>query len=167
VSDVTPRSRSLFQVSAVVAIVVLLAAVLLNALHYVQEKAERAVMEATVRNMDRGLKMEISARVIHGQAASVRELIGANPVQWLANPPQGYSGVCGPQRAAGEWCYDDSTGEIVYRPRIDRNLEFRAAGDRELRWRVGLTREIAGLQAGGSGPIGAIRLISTTSFVWH
>ena len=166
-SDVTPRSQSLFQVSVVVVIVVLLAAVLLNALHYVQEKAERAVMEATVLNMASGLKMEISARVIHGQGASARELIGANPVQWLASQPQGYSGICGAQRAPGEWCYDGATREMVYRPRLDRNLEFRATGARELRWRVGLSKEIAVPQAGENEPVGAIRLISTTSFIWH
>ena len=166
-SDVTPRSRSLLQVSVVVAIIVLLATVLLNALQYVQEKAEREVMEATVRNMEKGLKMEISARTIHGQEASFRELIGANPVQWLANPPQGYTGVCGPQRAPGEWCYDGKTREMVYRPRFDRNLEFRAAGARELRWRVGLGKEIAIPPTGGDEPVGAIRLISTTSFTWH
>ena len=61
-SDVTPRSRSLFQVSVVAAIIVLLAAVLLNALHYVQEKAERTVMEATVQNMEKGLQIEIRTR---------------------------------------------------------------------------------------------------------
>lgn len=166
-SDVTPRSRSLFQVSVVVAIIVLLATVLLNALHYVQEKVERTVMEATVLNMGKGLKMEISARTIHGQEASFRELIGANPVQWLENPPQGYTGVCGPQRAPGEWCYDSKTREIVYRPRLDRNIEFRAAGTRELRWRVGLGKENAVPQVGGNEPVGAIRLISTTSFIWH
>ncbi len=166
-SDVTPRSRSLFQVSVVVVIIVLLVAILLNALHYVQEKAERTAMEATVLNMEKGLKMEISARDIRGQGASVRELIGANPVQWLANPPQGYSGICGPQRAPGEWCYDGATREMVYRPRLDSSLEFRAAGARELRWRVGLSKELPDPQTGGSEPAGAIRVISTTPFVWH
>lgn len=151
----------------VVGIIVLLAAVLLNALQYVQEKVERTVMESTVRNMASGLKMEISARVIHGQVASFRELIGANPVQWLENPPQGYTGICGPQRVPGEWCYDGATREMVYRPRLDRNLEFRAAGVRELRWRVGLGKEVAVPLAGGNEPVGAIRLISTTSFIWH
>lgn len=71
-SDVTPRSRSLFQISVVLVIIVLLAAILLNALHYVQEKAERTVMEATVLNMEKGLKMEISARDIQGQGTSAR-----------------------------------------------------------------------------------------------
>lgn len=166
-SDVTPRSRSLFQISVVVGIIVLLAAVLLNALNYVQEKAERTVMEATVLNMQSGLKMEISDRAIRGQGASARELIGANPVQWLANPPQGYSGNCRPQRIPGEWCYDGTTREVVYRPRLDRNLEYRGSGAKELRWRVGLSNEIAVHQPDGSEPIGVMRLISTTTFVWH
>lgn len=166
-SDVTPRSRSLFQISVIAAIIVLLAAVLLNALHYVQEKAERTVMEATVQNMEKGLQIEIRTREIRGQTASIRNLAGANPVSWLASPPEGYAGVCKKTRAPGEWCFDEATGEVVYRPRLDKNLEFHAAGARELRWRAGLSKEIAVPQTGGNQPVGSIRLFSTTSFVWH
>jgi hypothetical protein len=91
-SDVTPRSRSLFQVSVAVAVIGVLAAALLNALHYVQEKAERTVMEATVRNMGKGLEIELQTRVIRGRPGSSRELVGANPIQWLESPPEGYGG---------------------------------------------------------------------------
>jgi hypothetical protein len=167
VSEVTPRSRSLFQVSVVVGIIVLLAAVLLNALNYVQEKAERTVMEATVLNMEKGLQIEVQTREIRRQAGSFRDPVGANPVTWLASPPEGYSGVCKTTRAPGEWCFDQTAHEIVYRPRLDKNLEFRVAGARELRWRVGLSKDSVVPQAGGNEPGGEVRLISTTSFVWH
>ncbi len=79
-SEVTPLSRSLFQVSVVLAVIALLAAVLLNALTYVQEKAERTMVEATVLNMEKGLEIEARTREIRGQAASIRDLVGANPV---------------------------------------------------------------------------------------
>lgn len=166
-SDVTPRSRSLFQVSVVVAVMAVLAAVLLNALHYVQEKAERTVMEATVRNMERGLEIEVRTREIHGQLASIRELVGANPVTWLERPPEGYTGVCKKTRALGEWCFDETTREIVYRPRLEASLEFREPERRDLRWRVASAEEIAGGQSGRSVVAGGIRVFSTTSFVWH
>lgn len=166
-SEVTARSRSLFQVSVVVAVIALLVTVLLNALHYVEEKAERTVMEGTVRNMERGLEIEVRTREIHGQAASIRELVGANPVAWLGSPPEGYAGSCRRERAPGEWCFDAATREIVYRPRLDRHLEYREVGRQELRWRVGSAEEIAAKQSGGSAMVGRIRVTSTTSFVWH
>jgi len=162
-SEVTPLSRSLFQVSVVVAVIALLAAVLLNALNYVQEKAERTMVEATVLNMEKGLEIEVRTREIRGQAASIREIVGANPVNWLASPPEGYAGICRKTRAPGEWCFDEATREIVYRPRLEASLEFREAGKRDLRWRVGSTQEMAG----DSAVVGGIRVFSTTSFVWH
>jgi hypothetical protein len=166
-SDVTPRSRSLFQVSVAVAVIGVLAAALLNALHYVQEKAERTVMEATVRNMGKGLEIELQTRVIRGRPGSSRELVGANPIQWLESPPEGYVGSCGRELAPGEWCFDAASKEVVYRPRLAASLEFRTAGRRELRWRVGSADETAGGQGANPVATGAIGLVSTTSFVWH
>lgn len=162
-SEVTPLSRSLFQVSVVFAVIALLAAVLLNSLSYVQEKAERTMVEATVLNMEKGLEIEVRTREIRGQAASIRDLVGANPVSLLASAPEGYAGVCRKARAPGEWCFDETTREIVYRPRLEASLEFREPGKRDLRWRVGSTREMAE----GSAVAGGIRVFSTTSFVWH
>ena len=166
-SGVTPRSRSLFQVSVVAAIIVLLAAVLLNAVYYVQEKAERTVIEATVLNIEKGLEIEVRTREIRGQALSIRDLVGVNPVSFLAKPPEGYAGVCRKTKAPGEWCFDEATREIVYRPRLEASLEFREPGRRDLRWRVGSAEELAGGHTGGSAVVGGIRVFSTTSFVWH
>ena len=151
----------------VVAVIGILAAVLLNALHFVQEKAERTVMEATVRNMERGLDILARTRVIHGQEGAIRDLVGANPVQWLESPPEGYTGNCKQERAPGEWCFDAATHEIVYRPRLEGSLEYREAGRRELRWRVASAGEIAARQSAGPASSGAVGLFSTTSFVWH
>ena len=79
-SEATPLTRSLFQLSVIVAVIALLAAVLLNSLNYVQEKAERTMVEATVLNMEKGLEIEVRTREIRGQTASIPDLVGANPV---------------------------------------------------------------------------------------
>ena len=162
-SEVTPLTRSLFQVSVVIAVIALLATVLLNSLNYVQEKAERTMVETTVLNMEKGLEIEIRTREIRGQTASIPDLVGANPVSWLAGPPEGYAGICRKAGVPGEWCFDEATREIVYRPRLEASLELREAGKRDLRWRVGSTQD----KEGGSTPVGRIRVFSTTSFVWH
>jgi hypothetical protein len=61
----------------VAAIIVLLAAVLLNAVYYVQEKAERTVIEATVLNIEKGLEIEVRTREIRG-LGSAEELAGGH-----------------------------------------------------------------------------------------
>lgn len=166
-SDPTPRSRSLFQFSVVLAVIGVAAIFLFDALYYVEEQAERTVMEATVRNMNSGVRMEAAIRVMRGQEASIPELVGADPVKWLENPPVGYSGTCQPELAPGAWCFDAATREIVYRPRVDRHLEYLDPGRSGLRWRVGSVAEMAGGNSGKPASAGEIRLFSTTSFTWR
>ena len=110
-SDPTPRSRSLLEFSVVLVVIGVAAAYFVDGLYYVQEQAERTVMEATVRNMDSGARMEAAMRSIRGQESSIGELIGSNPVQWLENPPVGYSGLCEQQLVAGGWCFDAANGD--------------------------------------------------------
>ena len=166
-NDPTPRLRSILQFSVVLAVIGVVAVFLLDALYYALEQAERTVMEATIRNMDSGLRVELATRIIHGQEASIGELVGANPVQWLENPPSGYTGNCQPELAPGGWCFDAMTREIVYRPRVDRHLEYLQSSSSGLRWRVGPAAEFAGRRSGSPASAGAIRVFSTTSFVWQ
>ena len=166
-NDPTPRLRSILQFSVALAVIGVLAAFLLDALYYALEQAERTVMEATIRNMDSGLRVELASRVIHGQEASIGELVGANPVQWLESPPPGYKGSCQRDLAPGTWCFDAMTHEIVYRPRVDRHLEYHESSSSGLRWRVGSAADMAGRRSGRPASAGAIRVFSTTSFAWQ
>jgi general secretion pathway protein G len=167
VNDPTPRARSILQFSVALAVIGVLAVFLLDALYDVMEQAERTVMEATIRNMDSGLRVELARRMIHGQEASIGDLVGANPVQWLEAPPVGYSGNCRRDLTAGEWCFDAVTNEIVYRPRLVRNLEYHDPSRSGLRWRVSTAAELAGRRGGSAASAGAIRVASTTSFAWY
>ena len=166
-SDPTPRSRSLLEFSVVLVVIGVAAAYFVDGLYYVQEQAERTVMEATVRNMDSGVIMDAATRTMHGQEASIGELVGTNPVQFLENPPVGYAGMCKQELAAGEWCFDATSHEMVYLPRVDRHLEYLVPGRPGLRWRVSSAADMAGRGSGSPAPTGAIRVLSTTSFVWQ
>ena len=161
-SDPTPRSRSILEFSVILVVIGVAAAFFLDGLYYVQEQAERTVMEATVRNMDSGVRMEAAMRSIHGQEASIGELVGENPVQWLENPPVGYSGACQQELVPGGWCFDTASREIVYRPRIDRHLRHLEPERLGLRWRVG-----SAVVVGHPASAGTIKMFSTTSFVWQ
>ena len=166
-NDPTPRLRSMLQFSVALAVVGVVVVYLLDALYYALEQAERTVMEATIRNMDSGLRVEIATRTIHGQEASIGDLVGANPVQWLERPPVGYTGSCGRELLPGGWCFDAMTREIVYRPRADRHLAYLDPSGTGLRWRVASAAEMAGRRSGSPGSAGAIRVFSTTSFAWQ
>ena len=166
-NDPTPRLRSLLQFSVVLAVIGVVAVFLLDALYYALEQAERTVMEATIRNMDSGVRMQAATRVMRGQEASLRELVGANPVQWLESPPVGYTGNCQRELVRGAWCFDADTNEIVYRPRVDRHLEYHRPGSSGLRWRAASTAETASRQSESPAPAVAIRVVSTTSFAWR
>lgn len=166
-NDPARRLRSILQFSVALAVIGVLAVYLLDALYYALEQAERTVMEATIRNMDSAVRIQAATRAMRGQEASLGELVGANPVQWLEKPPAGYAGDCQGDLARGGWCFDAGTQEIVYRPRVDRNLEYLEPGRSGLRWRVASVAEPAGRQSEARAPVGAIRVVSTTLFAWH
>jgi hypothetical protein len=167
VSDPTPRSRSILEFSVILDVIGVAAAFFLDGFYYAQEQAERTVMEATVRNMNSGLRMEVATRIINGREATIGELVGANPVQWLENPPAGYSGTCQQELVRGGWCFDTVDREIVYQPRVDRHLRYLEPVRPGLRWRVSSAAEMAGRPSSGLGLVGAIGVFSTTLFAWR
>jgi general secretion pathway protein G len=166
-SGPTPRLRALLQFAVTLAIAGVLWAVLLDSLHTIQEQSERTVMEATVRNMNSGLRLEIAARIMHGEEATLPALVGNNPVNYLEKPPLDYLGPCTEDFPHGKWCFDERTREIAYRPRREEHLAYPADGRRDLRWRIASAAERAGTGHAANTSVGAITLVSTTRFTWR
>lgn len=156
----TPLQQHLLQFAVTAAVIGSLAVALLDRLYAIEEQTERMIMEATLRNMETGLRMEIVSRMIHGPAAAPA-LAGANPVDFLERPPEGYRGTCRSESLPGTWCFDAATREIVYHPRRDRTLQLAGDARLALRWKVDAPDGTAG------SPIGAIALVSTTKFTWQ
>jgi hypothetical protein len=159
--------RALLQFSVIVTVSGIIWMVLLDSLHTIQEQSERTVMEATVRNMNNGLRFETAARIMRGEEASLPSLTGNNPMNFLENVPHDYIGACVGTIPPGSWCFDARTHEIAYRPRQDRNLAYPPGGRRELRWRIASAAELAGTKVSAGAAVGAITLVSTTSFKWQ
>ena len=165
-SESTLRSRWIFQFSVVIAVTGVLAAALFNAMRFVQERAERTVVLATVRNMDSGVKLEVARRVMNGVEATIPSLVGGNPTEWLTGVPEGYVGNCTGDLVEGGWCFDQASREIVYRPVLDRYLKYPQEGQKMLRWRISSSAEMAGRRSVEGRAVGAIGIVSTTSFEW-
>lgn len=81
--------------------------------------AERYTLEADIETLRSATRREALAQRRGG--GSVAELDGANPVEWLKHPPEGYQGeqAAGGQGAAGldggMWQFDTDTEVLVYR----------------------------------------------------
>ena len=115
---------------------------LFSALSAAQTMAEKMVVELTVQNMRTGLKIAMGEAVISMRDSEIAGWVGSNPIRWLATPPVGYRGGC-PTRdeiSEGDWCFEDSSGNLVYRPRDREGLKLlqNNGGDGRLllRWRV-------------------------------
>ncbi len=156
-----------FEFLVVVAVIALIVFVALDRLRDVQEMGEKTAVEMTVRNIQSGLRWEMSERIMAGHEASIAELAGGNPVRWLEKPPSGYLGEFPAAPAnfpPGHWYFDTLRGELRYRPILERNLECkqcdRVVDEMALSWRI--TR--AGNTMLGRGD--SVRVVTVTPYRW-
>jgi len=128
-----------------------LATVLLSALDDIKERAEKQVVDLTLRNMRTGMRLAMGEALIQQREREIATWGGGNPVGWLGAPPVGYRGECSAgesRRLSGqEWCFERPSGELVYRPNsVDHLHDPVAEKDSpcvQLRWRVARLSESA------------------------
>lgn len=154
-----------FSVSAV--LLALLAWGALRALEDAEETSERFVVDVTLRNLRSGLQLAMGEAMIEGRENEFASWVGSNPLRWLGTPPGGYVGACPAQAAGlapGGWCFDETAGELVYRPRHGMRLRLASPvadpADQRLRWRVEATSRLPG------GRITGLRVQSVTPYAW-
>lgn len=154
---------------AVVAVVLaaLMGLLLQRVIEY-QERAEKTALELTIRNLRSALRWEIGQRMIHGAAADIAQLAGANPIAWLAQPLPGYRGERGGPAAAqieaGSWYFDSATRELAYLPRLRNHLKTRANRTGELRWRLQALKNAPGADVNPA--VTEIVLVETERYRW-
>jgi len=151
-----------FEFSMVLVLLGLIWLAALNRLHGLQEIGEKTAVEMTLRNIQSGLRWEMSERIITGREASIAELAGSNPVRWLEKPPDEYLGEFSAAPAGfspGHWYFDTLHRELRYRPLLVRNLECRECvyidDDVVLSWRIVHT---------GKGS--SVRVVTVTPYRW-
>ena len=147
-----------------VILIALLSLWLLSAMRRIETVVERMIVEQTVQNIRTGLKVAMSEAVISQRDGEIAGWVGENPVRWLASPPNGYRGECarGDDVGEGVWCFERTSGDLVYRPRYAEGLvakDGRALS--VLRWRVGMTK---GIRTDES--VAWLRVENVTSYVW-
>jgi general secretion pathway protein G len=153
---------TLLELCVAIALISVVAGVLLNALAFYQELAERTAIDLTLLNMRSGIRQQIADKMIHGREADLEQVVAGNPVDWLAKPPPGYAGELSAGNGAaprpGEWFFDVERRELGYVPRLRSHLRLRAAED-SMRWRIRGVRS-------RSGQIEDVSLVSVTRYTW-
>lgn len=111
---------TLIELVVVVAIVALLASVLLKRIWFYQEQAEKAAMEQVAGAVQTALVLQYGHLLTGGREAEIKSLVAENPLRWLMQKPQNYSGefygLSPDTMAGGNWAFDLKTRELIYVP---------------------------------------------------
>jgi hypothetical protein len=129
-----------------------------------RERLEQAQVEATIRNLNSALQLQVAHRLATGREASIAALAGSNPVAWLAIPPPGYIGeVAVPlaESVPGSWYFDRERGELAYRPVLCGHLAG-AGSPPLLKWRVERSRRPTRVLL-----TGGLALVPVVDYKWY
>lgn len=142
---------------------------LLWALDDVKQRAEKQVVDLTLRNMRMGMLLAMGEALIQQREREIATWVGDNPVGWLGAPPVGYRGECSAEESGrlsgGGWCFERPSRELVYRPNSVEHLHDPVAEKEsrcvQLRWRVTRLSESA-----SSSSFVGLRIESASTCQW-
>jgi prepilin-type N-terminal cleavage/methylation domain-containing protein len=154
---------TLFEMVIAITLVVLLYVTMMDRLMPLRGDAEAANVATIAGSLRSALGMEVADRLLHGEAASISELEGSNPMRLLAEIPENYlgevDGVNPANLPTGSWYFDSSAGELVYLVRYTDYFRTEMPGPPRMVFRVQLVHNERDQLAG-------VRLARMNSFVW-
>jgi prepilin-type N-terminal cleavage/methylation domain-containing protein len=110
---------SLLELVTVIAIISILVVVALKRMLPYIDEAERVSVIRLEGQLRSTLVMEAAKRIVRGESATITDLNGSNPVQFLLEPPKNYVGEvnAGTLQDVGprHWYFDSGRRELVYR----------------------------------------------------
>ena len=110
---------SLLELVTVIAIISILVAVALDRLLPYIDEAERVSVIRLEGQLRSTLMMEAAERIVRGQSATLTELNGSNPVNFLLEPPKNYlgelQGLPAGDLPARHWYFDTASRQLTYR----------------------------------------------------
>lgn len=158
---------TLLELVVVICVISGLAAVALQRLTVYQELAERAAMEATLRQVQMGLQIRLAELIIANRQADAGRLERGDPMQWLAEPPSNYGGAYRSPAARGNWYYDAAKGELVYVVNNGAFLEAEAVdGAKVLRFRPKLLKGVVNFGGMTTETVTGITLSPVRPYKW-
>jgi prepilin-type N-terminal cleavage/methylation domain-containing protein len=166
------RGFSLLELVVVLTIIGVLIAIALDKLPVWQAEAERTAMESVTGSLRSALGIKVASYIVQNDMAGIRALAGSNPMEQLAETPNNYLGVKGGAERAvvggGNWFFDASTRQLVYRV---RNAEVPGAPgvSGEVRFEVQLVfedRNRNGFYEAAIDRLNGVRLAEVQSYAW-
>lgn len=157
------KGFSLFELVVVLTIIAVLIAIAIDKLPAWQEKAERAAMQNVAGSLNSALGIKLANYIAGNDLAGVRALQGSNPMDQLVRAPDNYVGARSGAETAdiegGQWYFDVSARELVYRVRDAEFFKTPPAAPAEVRF-------AAQLVLGVRQNIEGVRLVEVKSYVW-
>lgn len=153
----------MFDLVVALSIIAVLVAIAIDRLPAWQAFAERAAMENVVGSLRSALGIKLASCVAENDMAGVRALHDSNPMVQLATVPDNYAGVrSGAEMAsvaAGQWYFDATARELVYRVRDAEFFKAPPVVPAEVRFAVQLV-------FGDRKHIEGVRLVEVKSYAW-
>lgn len=128
-----------------------------------QVEAERVAMENVLGAVRSALGMKVASYLAKDEAEGIRELVGANPMDVLVEPPKNYLGVRrgdAADIAGGEWYFDRDAQALVYRV---QHAEYFTGRNGEARFRIEAVHE----DGRKAGAIQGLRLVAVEPYRWR
>jgi prepilin-type N-terminal cleavage/methylation domain-containing protein len=160
------RGFALIELMLVVIIVGMLATVVLDRMLYYQERAEKAVMDATLAAIKMGLQVRLAELIITNRQAAVAQLERDNPMLWLDEPPSTYRGEYRSPAETGNWYFAADARQLVYVPNKTSYLQWNQADSRELRFQVRLRYDDIETVAGKVRAPTGIAIVPAQPYRW-
>ncbi|MDR2031220.1 MAG: hypothetical protein LBP86_02950 [Azoarcus sp.] len=140
--------------------------------HY-QEEMEEIAVRLTISRIQVGMALEWARRInANENRQGTEELVGANPVRWLDEPPYNYLGELKAPKLEklepGRWLFDLSRKELVYIVANGDNLVFKNSSEsvKALRWGVRLARAESGEEKNAAPEFGELKLVPVYEYRW-
>ena len=154
---------SLLEMVIAITLVVLLYVTMLEKLLPLRGDAEAAAVATTVGTIRSALGLEVAARLVDGDLASIEGLKDRNPMTLLAEIPDNYLGeVAGVDPAnlpSGHWYYDSAAHQLVYLVRHRDYFRTELPGVPRMVFRIEVVYN-------ERGEIAGIRLDRVNAFIW-
>jgi general secretion pathway protein G len=166
------RGLSLVELLVVVIAIGILVGALLDRVLPLIGRAQHAAFVQTKADLETALLLEAAERITRGEAASLANLAGVNPMTLLLRPPGNYVGsfaVDNNDVPAASWYFDEHSRRLVYR--VGRYTRFDALGGPP--GRIELATEFVFEDRNGNGSFDAapdefkgLRLTPLHAFAW-
>ena len=134
------RGFTLLELAVVVSIISILAVFALNRYYKLLVDVERNTLAYNLGAMRSAIGIQVADHYVRGDMAGLKQLIGSNPMDLLAEKPTNYLGVIFHYRLEdierGNWFFDQTSRTLIYLVRNQLYFETLLGGPARARFKI-------------------------------